>query len=257
MTLFGLDVLIDKTGQFRLIEINGMDIGTDGFKQIYGDDRVEKKVFELLKDHYGHVTIKSDEKKSWYDLYKGQSSVVWVKDCTRVDHQTINPVNVEQLCMNKLQQYAVFKDSIAKMPVTLRLDEVHLDQILELGSHVMIKPITGGCGEGVMKIESIRALEYVYRVKEPYIAQEYIDNGFRNQFTCIRSIVCCGQFVDAYRRVAKNEVVNLARGAKADSFDVHSIGPWSEEVVKEMFQRLSLDYGLEMSKEYSVFPVGI
>ena len=65
MTLYGLDVLIDESGQFFLNEINGVCSGMNGFKKIYGDNRVQDKVFDMLEDKYGLITI-NDGSHDWF-----------------------------------------------------------------------------------------------------------------------------------------------------------------------------------------------
>ena len=49
------------------------------------------------------------------------------------------------------------------------------------------------------------------------IIQPFIDSIDENQeYSVIRAIVCCGEFVDAYKRVSKNPRVNLSQDAKAE-----------------------------------------
>ena len=57
MSLYGLDIIIDKNSNNHLNEINGILSGMGGFKQIYGDDRVKDNVFEMLEDKYDLLTI--------------------------------------------------------------------------------------------------------------------------------------------------------------------------------------------------------
>jgi glutathione synthase/RimK-type ligase-like ATP-grasp enzyme len=48
MTLYGLDFVKARDGRHFLIEINGINSGMEGFKKIYGDDRVRLNVVEML-----------------------------------------------------------------------------------------------------------------------------------------------------------------------------------------------------------------
>jgi glutathione synthase/RimK-type ligase-like ATP-grasp enzyme len=58
MSLYGLDVLIERdTGKYHINEINGIASGMHGFRQIYGDDRVEKKVYAMLEEKYGPLSV--------------------------------------------------------------------------------------------------------------------------------------------------------------------------------------------------------
>ncbi|MDO8511269.1 MAG: hypothetical protein Q7S55_03825 [Nanoarchaeota archaeon] len=57
MTLYGLDLVRDQDGKYHLLEINGISSGMKGFEYIYGDNRVEEKVFEMLQKRYGNLTV--------------------------------------------------------------------------------------------------------------------------------------------------------------------------------------------------------
>lgn len=57
MTLYGLDFVKDQEGKFHLLEVNGVFSGMRGFKQLYGDDRIEDQVYEMLQQRYGKITV--------------------------------------------------------------------------------------------------------------------------------------------------------------------------------------------------------
>lgn len=57
MTLYGLDLMQDPQGKYHLLEINGVCSGMRGFEIIYGDNRVEEKVHQMLQQRYGKVTL--------------------------------------------------------------------------------------------------------------------------------------------------------------------------------------------------------
>lgn len=57
MSLYGLDVLTTKEGRRYVNEINGILSGMRGFQQVYGDNRVEEKVFEMMQTEYGNLTV--------------------------------------------------------------------------------------------------------------------------------------------------------------------------------------------------------
>ncbi len=57
MTLYGLDLIQDQEGKYHLLEVNGIKSGMNGFKHIYGDDRIEEKVYQMLQQRYGKVTV--------------------------------------------------------------------------------------------------------------------------------------------------------------------------------------------------------
>jgi len=57
MSLYGLDIIESRDGRRYLLEVNGIKSGMHGFEQIYGDDRVERKVFDMLEERYGKLTV--------------------------------------------------------------------------------------------------------------------------------------------------------------------------------------------------------
>ncbi|HLD40526.1 MAG TPA: hypothetical protein VJB13_05310 [Candidatus Nanoarchaeia archaeon] len=57
MTLYGLDLVLDQEGKYHLLEVNGVCSGMKGFGKIYGDDRVEQQVYQMLQQRYGKITV--------------------------------------------------------------------------------------------------------------------------------------------------------------------------------------------------------
>ena len=57
MTLYGLDLVQDQQGKYHLLEINGICSGMKGFEHIYGDDRVEDQVYQMLEQRYGKLSV--------------------------------------------------------------------------------------------------------------------------------------------------------------------------------------------------------
>ena len=57
MGLYGLDLIIDGKGKKHICEITGVRVGMNGFKEIYGDDRVNDEVFGMLKRKHGSLTV--------------------------------------------------------------------------------------------------------------------------------------------------------------------------------------------------------
>ncbi|HYD03148.1 MAG TPA: hypothetical protein VEC16_02510 [Alphaproteobacteria bacterium] len=56
MSLYGLDMIVDRDGKRHIIEVNGVRSGMKGFEKIYGDNRVEEKVHSMLQEKYGTLT---------------------------------------------------------------------------------------------------------------------------------------------------------------------------------------------------------
>ena len=57
MTLYGLDILIDTEGKKFIAEISGAPVGMNGFEEIYGDQRVKGKVYDMLEEKYGAIAV--------------------------------------------------------------------------------------------------------------------------------------------------------------------------------------------------------
>ena len=57
MSMYGLDIIINRDGKRFLNEINGILSGMRGFREIYGDNRVEEKVYDMLQTKYGNLTV--------------------------------------------------------------------------------------------------------------------------------------------------------------------------------------------------------
>jgi hypothetical protein len=64
MSLYGLDFVKARDGRYFLVEINGIRSGMEGFKKIYGDNRVEDKVSEMIKEKYPNLSYNVG-KYSW------------------------------------------------------------------------------------------------------------------------------------------------------------------------------------------------
>ncbi len=57
MSLYGVDIIIDREEMHWISEINGINSGMHGFKTIYEDNRVEKKVISMLQEKYGRLSV--------------------------------------------------------------------------------------------------------------------------------------------------------------------------------------------------------
>ncbi len=67
MSMYGLDILIDRENEPWLIEINGIKSGMHGFRQIYGDNRVQEKVWNKLREKFGEIRVFDSE--NFWDFY--------------------------------------------------------------------------------------------------------------------------------------------------------------------------------------------
>ena len=57
MSVYGLDVIVTNDRIRILNEINGIRSGMGGFQKVYGDNRVEERVWDLLRTEHGDLTI--------------------------------------------------------------------------------------------------------------------------------------------------------------------------------------------------------
>ena len=58
MSLYGIDLIVNEYGTCKsILEINGMNSGMHGFKEVYSDDRVSKEVFKRLEERYGLLSF--------------------------------------------------------------------------------------------------------------------------------------------------------------------------------------------------------
>ena len=84
------------------------------------------------------------------------------------------------------------------------------------------------------------------------IIQPFIDsidsidsgNGYNGEenYSVIRAIVCNGKFIDAYKRVSKNQKVNLSQDAKAVAYDYSTeFSKYCENIV-DVFEMKSSEY---------------
>ncbi len=91
MSLYGVDILVDEGGKSWISEINGINSGMQGFRNIYGDNRVERKVISMLREKYGKLSVydsiqaktKEELKKRRKDreVLKSEKAVLdWVDD---------------------------------------------------------------------------------------------------------------------------------------------------------------------------------
>jgi len=57
MSLYGLDIIETHDKKRTVLEINGIKSGMFGFREIYGDNRVEDRVLQMLQERYDTLTV--------------------------------------------------------------------------------------------------------------------------------------------------------------------------------------------------------
>lgn len=133
MTLYGLDIIRDQEQKLNLIEVNGVASGMSGFRKLYGDNRVEKQVDEMLDEKYGRVMHVSD-----FSLYRQQtkdSSQNVIKSLLQVISKSMVNTRDEialKRIINSEKSYSAWLDEAKKdqarsfeSPIISR---IHLDQ---------------------------------------------------------------------------------------------------------------------------------
>ncbi|HIH11339.1 TPA: hypothetical protein HA241_04060 [Candidatus Woesearchaeota archaeon] len=73
MSLYGLDFIQDNEERFFLIEINGVFSGMRGFRQIYGDNRVQERAYSQLQERFGTITV--NDGTYWREKFKKEHPV--------------------------------------------------------------------------------------------------------------------------------------------------------------------------------------
>jgi len=189
MSLFGLDILVEReTGKFYIAEINGIGSGRRGFREIYGDDRVDRKIFDMLVQRYGRLSIntgyylreRAGENMSTYEIlfldplgilmlnqefhhggynfrvYEDQDSTVLNYVNEILPHPLVNPYVTEEITRSKFLQYLMLRETelAEHIPQSALvgmgvIDERELDEMLGKYSTFAVKPLTGSCGKDI------------------------------------------------------------------------------------------------------------
>lgn len=105
MGLYGLDIIV-RNNKFFLNEINGHNSGMKGFEEIYGDNRVEDKVFNILEKKYGKLTINTGRYDYLEDKKKNPISTFILDLIIRVPF-------IRNYIMNKVQRNQLLKSQKA------------------------------------------------------------------------------------------------------------------------------------------------
>lgn len=135
--------------------------------------------------------------------------------------QTVNSVQVADICGNKLQTTSALTAAGVPQPRSLvaYTPESALRAIEELGYPAVLKPAVGSWGRLLSKINDRDAAETVLEHKQVlgsyhhsiFYIQEYIDKPMRD----IRAFVVGGETICAIYRTSEHWITNTARGGES------------------------------------------
>ncbi|MFA6808409.1 MAG: RimK family alpha-L-glutamate ligase [Eubacteriales bacterium] len=133
--------------------------------------------------------------------------------------RVINSASLIEKTVDKFYTTALLGDAGLPVPKTVVTED--FDQAMEavgkLGS-VVVKPIFGSLGKGIVLIDDLDIAHRVFRSLElgryVYYLQEFLPNGNEDY----RLFVVGGQLVSAMRRCSKNWKTNIACGSRAEKY---------------------------------------
>jgi len=307
MSLYGLDIIIED--EFNLIEVNGVNSGMKGFRELYGDDRTRETVYSMLEDEYGFITLNDGVfpgrepikpleyvnrfsesldriarappqiiRNSFpFEPYRGQESTVFNFVNQRIEEEQVNDYEVSEMIKNDFLLSRLLKDTWLEeyFPETAPLvkeaaESGHIVDVARMSETMFIKPAKGYTGIGVETISQgmyNRVLNHyvnlwkaeedvpLYRSsKKPFRMGEFVENESyeyeralgviqpmlgtdKEEYGCVRAIVCNGEYVDSYERVSNSKIVNYTNGAEAREFEEpEGFEEFCEEVVEVLEQ---------------------
>jgi len=152
----------------------------------------------------------------------------------------INPAESIERAVDKYYTSTLLEDAGIKSPrtiVTERFSEA-MDGFEELGGDVVVKPLFGSLGMGMVRVSDRDVAYRVFRALETtrsvYYLQEFIPHGNRD----IRAFVVGGRVIASMRRVAEGWKTNISSGARAEPYEL-------EEELADLSIRASETIGLE------------
>jgi len=155
-------------------------------------------------------------------LKEGLEALKYIEETT--DIEVINPGRAVKICQNKYLTYQVLGEY---MPVSIQVspdnfqDVDYLMEEVGLKFPVVVKPVYGGYGDGVLKLEGMEDLKgflnrYYERNSSNLILQEYIP--YRHD---VRVFVIDNRVVCAMERIPKNDWrANCSLGAETRRFSI-------------------------------------
>lgn len=134
----------------------------------------------------------------------------------------VNPADAIEKAVDKYYTSAILEDAGIRTPrtvVTERFDEA-MKAFEELGGDVVVKPIFGSLGMGMMRVSDVEVAYRIFRalemIRSVYYLQEFIPHANRD----IRAFVVGGQVVASMLRTAENWKTNISSGGTARTFEL-------------------------------------
>ncbi|MBS7619700.1 RimK family alpha-L-glutamate ligase [Candidatus Bathyarchaeota archaeon] len=135
----------------------------------------------------------------------------------------VNPPKGIEKAVDKYYTCAILEEVGIKTPrtiVTERFDEA-IAGFEELGGDVVVKPLFGSLGTGIVRINDIDVAQRVFRALEMancvYYLQEFIPHGNHD----IRVFVIDGRVIASMLRLGSGWKTNISKGAAAKLFEVN------------------------------------
>ena len=319
MSLYGLDIIIDDG--FNLIEVNGVNSGMKGFRELYGDDRIRETVYSMLNDEYGLITLNDGVypgreprkpleyvnrfsenldriarappqiiRKSFpFEPYRGQESTVFNFVNQRIEEEQVNDYEVSEIIGNDFLLSQFLNDTWLDdhFPETAPLvkeasESGHIVDVARMSEKMFLKPAKGFTGLGVETLSKgmyNRVLNHyvnlwkaeedrpLYRSsKKPFRMREFVEEGSfeyeralgvlqpmvgndKEEYGCVRAIVCNGEYVDSYERVSDKSIVNYTNGAEAREFEEPERFEEFCEGVAELLEQGAEDLGEDFRED--------
>jgi len=170
----------------------------------------------------------------------------------------INPAESIERAVDKYYTSAILEDAGIRTPrtvVTERFGEA-MEGFEELGGDVVVKPLFGSLGMGMVRVSDRDVAYRVFRALEMtqsvYYLQEFIPHGNMD----IRAFVVGGRAVASMRRVAEDWKTNISSGAKPEP---HELEEDHAEISMRASEALGLEYAgvdlLRSDRDGSVYVV--
>jgi len=174
--------------------------------------------------------------------------------------KVINSATLIEKTVDKFFTSAILAAAGLPVPrtiVTERFDQA-IEAVGELGS-VVVKPIFGSLGKGIVLVEDLDIAHRVFRALEMgryiYYLQEFLPNGNED----LRVFVLGGRVVGAMRRRGANWKTNIACGSRAEAYqpeeEIARLAIRTAEILKADY--LGVDILISKDRPYVIEANGI
>jgi RimK family alpha-L-glutamate ligase len=137
----------------------------------------------------------------------------------------LNPPRALECCVDKYLATVRLEAAGLRVPPTAVCQDADTAQELfaALGSDVVVKPLFGSEGRGLVRVSDPETAWRVFRALERTQAVLYLQQFIRHPGWDVRAFVCRGRVLATMRRVARGDWrTNVAQGAKAEPWRLSS-----------------------------------